>query len=190
MRVTVIGTGFIGSTLGRALVHAGHTVTFGTRGDPTKRDLPARAVPVDESLATSDVVILAVPANAIAQLAREHEEGFAGKLVIDATNRIGQDVANSRADLPRTIRYVRAFNTLGGENFADPVFPGGTADLFFSASSSDRATVEELIAAVGLRPIFVGEDQEALIDALFRLWIQLAMVQGRGRHLALRLLED
>jgi hypothetical protein len=43
---------------------------------------------------------------------------------------------------------------------------------------------------VGLRPVYVGEDQEAIIDALFRLWIALAVNQGRGRRLALRLLEE
>jgi hypothetical protein len=32
-------------------------------------------------------------------------------------------------------------------------------------------------------------DDEGLIDALFELWIALALGQGRGRRLALRLLE-
>ena len=49
--------------------------------------------------------------------------------------------------------------------------------------------VETLITDVGLRPVFVGSDQEELIDALFRLWIALAMGQGRGRRLALRLID-
>ena len=38
-------------------------------------------------------------------------------------------MANSRAALPPDVRYARAFNTLGGENMADPVFPDGRADL-------------------------------------------------------------
>ena len=46
------------------------------------------------------------------------------------------------------------------------------------------------MAAVGLGPVYVGEDQEGLIDALFKLWIELAMKQGRGRHLAMKLLCD
>jgi hypothetical protein len=50
--------------------------------------------------------------------------------------------------------------------------------------------VEEVIEGVGLRPVYVGEDQEAIIDALFQLWIALALKQGRGRRLTLRLLED
>jgi len=50
--------------------------------------------------------------------------------------------------------------------------------------------LDEIIEGVGLRPVYVGEDQEAIIDALFRLWIALAVNQGRGRRLALRLLEE
>ena len=44
-----------------------------------------------------------------------------------ATNRIGAPVANAAAQLAAavpTARYVRAFNTLGWENFAEPVFDG------------------------------------------------------------------
>jgi predicted dinucleotide-binding enzyme len=69
------------------------------------------------------------------------------------------------------------------------VFADGPADLFFSAPDADRATVETLISDVGLRPVFVGADQEDIIDALFRLWIALAIGQDRGRRLALRLLD-
>ena len=72
---------------------------------------------------------------------------------------------------------------------ADPVLPDGWADMFFSGPENDRTTVETIIEGVGLRPIFVGADQEELIDALFQLWVALAMKQGRGRRLALRLLE-
>ena len=110
-------------------------------------------------------------------------------LVIDATNRMGADAVNARASLPSTVRYARAFNTLGGENIAEPVFDGERADMFFSAPEGDRTTVETIIEGVGLRPIYVGEDQEAIIDALFQLWVALAMKQGRGRRLALRLLQ-
>ena len=42
---------------------------------------------------------------------------------------------------------------------------------------------------VGLRPVYVGEDQERIVDGLFQLWIALAITQGRGRRLAFRLLE-
>ena len=111
------------------------------------------------------------------------------KLVIDATNRMGEPVANSRAALPERVRYARAFNTVGGENMADPMFESGPADMFFSAPEDDRSTVATVIEGVGMRPVYVGADQEALLDGLFRRWVALAVGQGRGRRLAFRLLE-
>lgn len=191
MRVSIIGTGFIGSTLGHSLAEAGHDVVYGSRHpeDGVASGAGATVVPIGEALADPDLVILALPGAAVAELTAAHGEALAGKLVIDATNQTGAPVANPRTALPPTVRYARAFNTLGGENMADPVFDGQRADMFFSAPAGDRETVETVIADVGLRPIYVGEDQEAIIDALFQLWVELAMRQGRGRRLALRLLE-
>ncbi len=192
MDIAVIGTGFIGGTLGRSLAGSGHRVVFGSRhpgDDPVAADTSATVDTIGSALGAADVVILAVPGAAVGVVTDEYADTLAGKLVIDATNRTGQPVANARAVLPATIRYARAFNSLGGENMADPVFSDGPADMFFSAPEADRGTVETVIEGVGLHPIYVGEDQEALIDALFQLWITLAMKQGRGRRLALRLLD-
>ena len=192
MDIAIIGTGFIGTTLGRGLVEAGHSVTFGSR-HPDDGGTPvagARVVSVGEALGDHpDVVVLALPGTAVAELSTTHGSALAGQLVIDATNRMGEPVANCRSFLPSTVRYARAFNTLGGENMADPVFADGRADLFFSAPEDDRSVVETVIEGVGLGPVYVGEDQEAIIDALFQLWIALAITQGRGRRLALRLLD-
>jgi 8-hydroxy-5-deazaflavin:NADPH oxidoreductase len=102
---------------------------------------------------------------------------------------MGAPVANARADLPGSVRYARAFNTLGGENMAEPNFADGPADMFFSAPDADRETVARVIEDVGLRPVYLGEDQEALVDALFQIWVTLAMKQGRGRRLALRVID-
>jgi len=192
MQVAVIGTGFIGGILGRALAKSGHQVVFGSRNpddDAAAGDTPASVRSIDEALAGADAVILALPGAGVGDLTSRHGDALAGKLVVDATNQMGRAQTNSRAALPPTVRYARAFNTLGGENMENPVFPDGRADMFFSAPKADRAAVETLIEGVGLRPVHVGEDQEALIDALFQLWIALAVKEGRGRRLALRLLE-
>jgi predicted dinucleotide-binding enzyme len=191
MEIAIIGTGFIGTTLGRALSNSGHHVTFGSRhpDDVTSESVGTDVVPIGEALSTSDVVILALPATAVPGLASEHGERLVGKLVIDATNRMGASETNSRAALPSGVRYARAFNTLGGENMAEPNFAEGQADMFFSAPEADRSVVESVIEGVGLRPIYVGQDQEELVDALFRLWVALAVTQGRGRRLAFRLLQ-
>ena len=192
MEIAVVGTGFIGGILGRALAQSGHSVSFGSRhpeDDDVAVDTGASVLSVAQALRNAEVVLLALPGAGVAELAADHGSALAGKLVIDATNRMGGPVSNSRAALPADVRYARAFNTVGGENIADPVFSDGTADMFFSAPEPDRATVEEVIRGVGLRPVYVGADREDLIDALFQLWIALAVGQGRGRRLALRLLE-
>ena len=191
MEITIIGTGFIGRTLGEALAAVGHDVTYGSRhpDDDAISETKAKVIAIGEAISGSGTIILAVPGGAVADLAAEHGAALAGTLVIDATNQMGSDVVNARASLPPTVRYARAFNTLGGENLADPVFGDERADMFFSAPGADRATVETIIEGVGLRPVYVGEDQEAIIDGLFALWVALAMKQGRGRRLALRLLE-
>jgi predicted dinucleotide-binding enzyme len=192
MQVAVLGTGFIGGILGRAVAASGHRVTFGSRhpdDDDVAAGSSATVAPVGEALSGAEVVILALPGSAVAQVAQEHYDALAGKLVVDATNRMGEPVANSRASLPESVRYARAFNTLGGENMAEPLFADGRADMFFSAPEQDRQVVEEIIECVGLRPVFVGHDEEEIVDCLFRLWVTLAMKQGRGRRLAFRLLE-
>jgi hypothetical protein len=189
--ITVIGTGFIGTTLGRALARAGHHVTFGSRHPEADAGAvpDTTVVPIGDALARAEVIILAIPGSVVADLTATFESELAGKLVIDATNSMGEAVSNARAVLPSSVRYARAFNTLGGENMADPVFADGRADMFFSAPVGDRATVDAVIEGVGLRPVYVGEDEEAIIDALFKLWMALAIKQGRGRRLAFRLLE-
>jgi hypothetical protein len=190
VKIAVIGAGFVGGVLGRALSNAGHTVTFGSRHPDGEFDAGSgRVATVAEALVGAEVAILALPAVAVEQFAAEHRAELDGMLVIDATNRFGQPVGNSRALLPPGVRYARAFNTLGGENLANPVFPDGRADMFFSAPAADRQTVETVIEGVGLGPVYVGEDAEALIDGFFLLWVALAVTQGRGRRLALRLLE-
>ena len=192
MNIAVIGTGFIGGTLGRSLAGAGHRVVFGSRHPDEGEvagDTAASVTSIADDLAAADAVILALPGPAVPEFATSFAHGLAGKLVIDATNRMGEAVANSRAALPETVRYARAFNTVGGENMADPIFEGVPADMFFSAPEDDRSTVAAVIEGVGMRPVYVGADQEALLDGLFRLWVALAVGQGRGRRLAFRLLE-
>ena len=94
MDIAIIGTGFIGTTLGRALTDAGNHVTFGSH-HPDDDDVAiadARITSVGDALSGSDVVILAIPGSEVADLVAHDGGGLAGKLVIDATNRMGEPV--------------------------------------------------------------------------------------------------
>jgi predicted dinucleotide-binding enzyme len=188
MKIAVIGKGHIGGTLGTRWRAAGHDVIFGTRDGSGEGPGGAPLRSIGDALEGADVVLLAVPGQAVPDVVREQAQALAGKVVIDAVNRMGAAEYDSRAliaDAAPSARYVRAFNTLGWENFADPV-PG--ANLFFAADPEAREPAEELISAVGLEPAFVGDaGATATVDALLPLWFALVGQNGGNRKLALRI---
>ncbi len=194
MRVAVIGTGNIGGTIGAKLAAAGHEVVFGSRapGSHEQGDEGRTMRPVGQAISDGDVVLLAIPGRAVGDLVAEHGAALSGQLVVDATNQIGGGgPANAHATIVDAVpgaRYARAFNTLGWENFAEPAFGDAVADMFFSSSDADRPLVEELITAVGLRPVHVGEDAQDVVDGLLPLWFALS--RSYGRHVAFKLLHD
>jgi predicted dinucleotide-binding enzyme len=190
MRIAVIGTGHIGSAVGEKLAAAGHEVTYAARsvGDSGPGGKPIQALA--DAASAADVVVLAVPGAALANVVAELGSTLNGKVVVDAVNNMRQQPVNSHdaimAAAPEA-RYVRAFNTLGWENFAQPL---ADADLFFAADPRARATAEELIAAVGLRPLFVGDATAAgIVDGLLPLWFAMVTQRGGNRRLAFRLVE-
>lgn len=199
-KIAVLGAGKIGSTLGRKWVGAGNSVTFGV-SDPNgqhaqeiKADLGNQAAigTIAEALADAEVVVFAIPGPTMAETIAANAPALTDKLVIDAANRMGEPAANSLEDFRRhapSARYVRAFNTLGWENFADPLFDGVVADLIYAGPEADRPLVERLIAEIGLHPVWLGDaDQVGLVDSLLRVWFTLAIQRGLGRHLAFKVL--
>jgi len=114
-------------------------------------------------------------------------------VVIDATNDVqGTGKLHALDELAEGAHPVRAFNTLGWENFENPIVGGVTADLFYAAEEGRAKDVaERLIADVGLQPVWVGGVEAFdLVDSLTQLWFTLALRQGRGRRLAFKLLVD
>ena len=188
MRIAVIGKGNIGGSLGSKWRAAGHEVIYGARDGSGEGPGGAPVRSIGEAVKDADVVLLAVPGQAVPDVVAEQGAAIAGKVVIDAVNRIGAPELDSRALIEAaapSARYVRAFNSLGWENFVDPA-PG--ANLFFAAGPEARAAAEELISAVGLEPAFVGDaTTTATVDALLPLWFALVKQNGGNRKLALRI---
>jgi len=188
MKIAVIGKGNIGGTLGSKWSAAGHDVVYGARGGSGDGPGGAPVRGIGDALEGADVVVLAVPGRVVPDVVNDHGAALAGKVVIDAVNRMGGGAEyDSRAliaDAAPSARYVRAFNSLGWENFADPL-PG--ANLFFAADPEARAVAEELITAVGLEPAYLGDaDATAAVDGLLPLWFALVKQNGGNRKVALR----
>lgn len=199
MRIAIIGAGHVGPALAKNLAAAGHDVAVGTRDPQGAAGVAARAALVDvpvlditAALDGAEAVVLAVPGAAMDDLLATHGPALDGKLVVDAANRVGASLADRgdtssvaviAAAAPAAAVY-RAFNSLGWENFAEPVIDGVQADLLYAGPASRREEAEELIAAVGLRPVYVGDlDKVGLVDSLSALWGSLAYGQGMGRRL-------
>jgi predicted dinucleotide-binding enzyme len=191
MKIAVIGTGNIGGTLGTKWRAAGYDVVFGARNARDDGPGGAPVLAVSDALTGADVVLLAVPGQAVPDVVGAQHAALAGKIVIDAVNRIGEPEFDSRALIAGAApdaRYVRAFNSLGWENFAHPL-PG--ANMFFAADAEARSVAEELITAVGLEPAFVGDaGAVGIVDALLPLWFALVQQHGGNRKLALRIVTE
>jgi predicted dinucleotide-binding enzyme len=191
-RIAVLGAGRIGGTIGDAWRRAGHDVTFGVR-DAAGRDGGGRtfASPV-EAVRDADVVLFAVPGGAMDATVASLADHLHGRVLIDASNRVGMTVMHSERLLAlgndRTFVF-RAFNALGWEIFANPRVGEEIADLFFSGPDGPaRRVVEGLIEDVGLRPIYVGADPN-VVDGALRLWFAVVSTRGRGRNVAFKVLE-
>ncbi len=201
MKIAVIGAGNIGGTLGKAWAKIGHQVVIGVRdaGSPKVqalvRSLPANASidTIDNACAFGEVVLLAVPGSAVEDVITAQAKKLVGKIVIDATNRVGVPEMNSIGILAAkapSARAFRAFNTAGWEVFANPRFGDTQADLFYCGpEGSTQRIVEGLIADIGLHPVRVGTlEQVKLVDAIGALWINQAFGQQMGRGFSFKLL--
>lgn len=129
MRIGVVGSGRIGSTIGGLWVKAGHEVLFSDR-DPeqAKRVVEglgprARAGSVEEAVAFGDAVLIAVPYGALPAVERQVGARLRGKVVVDPNNPVPardgemavqareKGAAVSTAALLPGARLVRAFNS-------------------------------------------------------------------------------
>jgi predicted dinucleotide-binding enzyme len=188
MRIAVIGRGNIGGTLGGKWADAGHDVVYGVR-DPRAGD---EARPEDV-VSGAEVVVLAVPGAAAKGVVAGLRNALAGKVVVDATNDVaGGGRLHALDELGDGALPVRAFNTLGWENFADPVVAGTRVDLLFGAQDGRaREVAERLIRDVGLEPVWVGGPEVFdIVDGVTRLWFTLVFQRGLGRRLAFKVLRE
>ena len=169
MRIGVIGGGRVGSALAATWREKGHEVVVSTRET------------VAETAAGSDVVVIALPAPAVAG-ALAQAGSLDGKVVVDATNNVsGGPGALEIAALVPGARYVKAFNTVFS-TFMHDTPPSSPAALVYSGDDADaKAVVAELIAGLGFEPVDAG-GMEATphVEALAHLVIAIGYRQGRG----------
>jgi len=136
VKIGVIGSGKIGSTLGGLWAKAGHEIMFSDRDAEVAKRVAGevgargRAGTVQEAVAFGDVVLIAVPYGALPAVQKEVGEKLKGKIVIDPNNPVPardgelgaqakeKGAAVSTAAILPGARLVRAFNSWGYQKMA------------------------------------------------------------------------
>lgn len=170
MRIAIIGTGNVGAGLAAAAVDAGHQVVVTAAHAENAERVAGRtgaasaASPV-EAARDAEVVVLAVPAGAAADVVRQL--GDTPAVVVDATNPLndtGSDLTTTgtsqaeqlAAAAPGT-RVVKAFNTLLASRLTAPEVDGRPLDGYLAGDdAAAKAVVADLLTSLGFRAIDAG----------------------------------
>ena len=174
--VSIIGTGNMAQAISRVLTSGGATVELIGHGEATTP--------------TGDVVVLAVPYPAVADVIATYGTALAGKIVVDITNPLdfatfdalvvpadGSATAEIAAALPQS-RVVKAFNTTFAATLATGTVGGAqpTTELVAGDDAVAKATLVGLVEAGGLRAIDAGGLRRAReLEAVGFLQLTLAV---------------
>jgi predicted dinucleotide-binding enzyme len=199
MRIAIIGAGDVGGGLGEAFAAVGHDVVFGVR-DPGSLKTAAALASIPSAVATSpaeavdgaDVVVFALRWGAI-PTTLEGMPALAGRVVIDAMNRLDSDPARSTTedlvDLLPGARLVKAFNTIGFESYATARERAVPAAMFVAGDDAEAKRVAmDLAGQLGFTPEDAGGLANARsLEMMVPVWFALAQAHGRGVGFAVSL---
>ena len=109
MQIAIIGAGNVGRALATSLTRAGHDVTIAAAHTEHAAEAAdqagATAAPSNAAAVSgADVVVLAVPAQSIGQIAGELGSSLDGKVVVDVSNRPTPSPAGAPPRSPRSSR--------------------------------------------------------------------------------------
>jgi len=180
MKIGVIGSGRIGSTIGALWAKAGHEVMFSDRdAEQVKRAIDAlapeskaraRAGSVAEAAAFGDAILIAVPYAALPAVQQQVGAQLKGKVVVDPNNpvpsRDGELGAKARekgagvstAALLPGARVVRAFNSWGYSVMAREANRPAPR-MAIPVAADDAAALKlgmQLVADAGFDPVAAG----------------------------------
>ena len=177
MKIGIIGTGKMGSGLGRVWAAAGHQVFFGSRDTDKAKALAAevgaglQGGTFEQAAEFGDIVLLSVPGFAAEETAQELANVIRGKALIDLTNVMSQTgfglfvgTTTSMAEIiaERTgAKVVKAFNTMYYETLGSGGRPDAAPEerlvLFVAGDDAEaKAVVSGLIEEIGFTPVDVG----------------------------------
>ena len=194
MKIGILGSGVVATTLGAGFLKHGHDVMLGTR-DPAKLAEWSRSNPrgriggFAETAQGAEIVVLAVKGTVAAEALRAAgAANLDGKVVIDATNPIADSppvngVLRFFTNLDESLferlqrefagaRLVKAFNSVGAPRMVNPRFKGGKPTMFICGNQeAAKQTVAGILTQFGWETADMGPAEAArAIEPLCMLW--------------------
>jgi 8-hydroxy-5-deazaflavin:NADPH oxidoreductase len=206
MNISIIGTGNIGSGLAHTLARTSHKITVAGLADgdgpalaeklAAEKNVKVSGATVAKAVKCADIVVLAVPFSAVADLAKA--ANFSGKTVVDVTNPIEADFSgivightSSAAEEVQKLlpgaKVVKAFNTVFAQIYEQGLsFGGQKVPAFIASDYADaKSTVIGFANEAGFDAIDSGPLKNArYIEPLGYLNIQFGYMLGRGTQIA------
>jgi 8-hydroxy-5-deazaflavin:NADPH oxidoreductase len=200
MKIGILGAGSVGKKIAALANKAGHQVKIGLRDSAkSSTDNPWQYGTLAEASDFGEIVMIAIPYLACADVLPALGEVLAGKVVIDATNPLtpswspvllGQEnsAGEEIARLLPGSSIVKAFNTVFADIMLDSKIKrdGQSATVF--VCSDDRASlalVSTFVESLGFAPVDVGPlCYSRYLEGMAHLNIQLAIGQSGGTNAA------
>lgn len=168
--ISIIGTGNMARTIGALALAGGNTVEVMGRDQSKAADL-AKALGGGTTtgewgaVPAGDIVILALLYANVVPVVAHYGDALAGKIIVEISNPFnsaadglahGEDtsIAQEAAKVaPASASVVKAFNTI----FSHVLEKGRPAVFIAGDDAQAKATVEEFVESLGLRPLDVGD---------------------------------
>ena len=178
MKISILGAGSVGSTLGKGWANKAHEVFFGVRNpdDEKTQNLlqevgsNARAGSNKDAIAYSNIIVLALPWQVVPKVLEAAD--FSDKIIIDVTNPLtpdfsGFDISGAEkvAQWAKGAKVFKSFNQTGWENMANPVYKGKATAMLVcgddeEAKKSDADETQSVSSPLrgrwGISPVWAG----------------------------------
>jgi NADPH-dependent F420 reductase len=198
MNIAVLGTGNIGSAYARASADAKHNVIVADR-DPDKAETLAKAIGMQvrgagiaQAIQLSDVVLLALPYQAVAAVLAEAGD-LKGKVLVDVSNPLSADYKDLVVGLTTSAaeqiqaaapgaHVVKAFNTIFAGLVPVAARDGKRLQVFVAGDAAAATTqVRELAESLGFVAVDAGPLRNSrFLEPIGMMNIQFGFFLGAG----------
>jgi len=206
MKVGIIGSGIVATTLGAGFLKHGHEVMLGTReasklAEFEKANPKGRIGTFAETAQFGELIVLTVKGTAaLDALELAGTANLAGKTVIDTTNPIAdappehavlkyftnqdKSLMEMLQEKAPSAHFVKAFNSVGAPAMVNPNFAGGKPTMFIAGNNeAAKKTVSGILDQFGwdIEDIGVAAGARA-IEPLCILWCAPGFLRNDWNH--------